>query len=391
MKKIILVKYGEISLKGRNRYLFEAALIENIKLGTGLKSSQIRNHYGRIYIYLEENAPNAIYLKALKNIFGIVDATLAYELPLSYDLEPLKQVVRDLLKPVLFSSATFKIDTRRTHKNFPLDSMQVNAALGGVVLDQFPNWKVNLNDPQMAICVEIREEGIFTYLDDSAEKGVGGLPVGVSGKGLLLLSGGIDSPVAGWSMMKRGMSIDAIHFHSFPYTGEKAKEKAIDLAKALVKWKHRPIQLFIPNFTPIQEIINQQCPEGAWTILHRRFMLRIAEKIGRYDALITGDNLGQVASQTIQNMSVIGQATRLPILRPLIAFDKQEIIVKAKQLDTYRISNRPFEDCCTVFAPKNPATKARESEILMAEQLLPVEELITNAIEKTEIIKLGLE
>lgn len=396
MKKIILVKYGEISLKGRNRHFFESMLLDNICLATGLVRKNIKHHYGRIYISLEENADIVAYEKALKKVFGIVGFAIAYELPITDRVDDLKPILTELLqKQVFHSIQTFCVDTRRIKKDFPLESPQVNSILGGVVLEKFPHWQVNIKHPDLRICLEIRPEGVFIYLEQNAVRGPGGLPIGVSGKGLLLLSGGIDSPVAGWSLMKRGMLIDAIYFHSFPYTGEKAKEKVIDLAKVLAQWKLRPVQLCIPYFTKIQETINAQCPEDYWTILHRRMMVRIAEKIATgagpdghyYQALITGDNLGQVASQTIHNIAAVSAATHLPILRPLISFDKQEIITLAEKIGTYAISKRPFADCCTLFAPKNPQTKSIPAEIIAAEKYLDIESLITESLEKMEIIK----
>lgn len=395
MKKIILIKYGEIGLKGKNRYFFESKLMENIRLATGVSRHHLKHRYGRIYLYIEDDQQTIRYEQALKKVFGVVGFAPAVELPLTHDRDALNRLIIELLKQQDLQSITsFSIDTRRIEKSFPLTSPAVNSALGAMVLEHFPQWKVNIKNPDICVCIEIRSEGIFVYLDQQAATGAGGLPVGVSGNGLLLLSGGIDSPVAGWSLMKRGMLIDAIYFHSFPYTGDKAKEKAVDLARVLTQWKLRAIQLYIPYFTKIQETINQSCPQASWTILHRRFMLRIAEKIatgasrdGRYyQALITGDNLGQVASQTIQNIAVVSQVTPLPVLRPLISFDKQEIITVANRIGSYAISNRPFADCCTLFAPKNPQTKGTLAEIVDAEKNLDIEALVNEALEKMEVI-----
>jgi thiamine biosynthesis protein ThiI len=397
MKKIILIKYGEIGLKGKNRHFFESMLMENIRIATGVGARDLKHYYGRIYLRLTDEQQLIACERALKQVFGVVGFAQAFELPLTDNIDSLKPLIIELLQQqATAQTATFSIDTRRIEKNFPLESPAVNCALGGVVLENFPHWKVNIKQPDIRVCVEIRAEGMFVYLDHQSTKGPGGLPVGVSGKGLLLLSGGIDSPVAGWSLMKRGMLIDAIYFHSFPYTGDKAKEKVLDLAKILTQWKQRAIQVCIPYFTKIQETINQNCPQDSWTILHRRMMLRVAEKIAHgaspdghyYHALITGDNLGQVASQTIQNIAVVSQATHLPILRPLISFDKQDIVTLARQIGSYTISNRPFADCCTLFAPKNPQTKAVAAEIIAAEQKLDIDALVNEALAKMEIVKI---
>ena len=391
MKKVILIKYGEIALKGRNRHQFESSMVENIRLATGANAMAVEKQRGRFYLHLSEEKQVPHYSEALQRVFGIVGFAVADRLALHADLEAVERVILQRIKTLESRSLSFRIDTRRASKLFPLDSMEISKKIGTMVLSHFPHWKVNLNNPDFSIFIEVRDEGIFIYSSDDCGKGPGGLPVGVGGRGLLLLSGGIDSPMAGWTLLKRGMAIDALYFHSFPYTGEKAKEKVVDLTRILTRWKLRAIHLYIPYFTHLQETINKNCPESAWTILHRRFMMRIAEKVAKssYHALITGENLGQVASQTIQNISVINKVTDLPILRPLISFDKQEIVKMAQQIGTFRISSRPYQDCCTLFSPKNPETKAKEGEILKAEEKLPFDLLISETLEKMEIIRIN--
>lgn len=391
MKKVILIKYGEIALKGKNRYQFELSMIKNIRLATGEHSIAVEKKRGRFYLHLSEEKQVAYYSKALKRVFGIVGFSVANRLTLHTNLKTVEKAVLQRIETLGSNSLSFRIDTRRASKLFPLDSMEINKKIGAVVLSRFPHWKVNLNNPDFSIFIEVRDEGIFIYSSEDYRKGPGGLPVGMGGGGLLLLSGGIDSPVAGWTLLKRGMAIDALYFHSFPYTGEKAKEKVIDLTRILTRWKLRAIHLYIPYFTHVQETINKNCPKSMWTILHRRFMMRIAAKIAKssYHALITGENLGQVASQTIQNISVINRVTDLTILRPLISFDKQEIIKIAQKIGTFHISSRPYQDCCTLFTSKNPETKAKEEEILKAEEKLPFDALISETLEKMKIIRIN--
>lgn len=391
MKKVILIKYGEIALKGKNRHQFESSMMTNIRLATGVNAMAVEKQRGRFYLHLSKEKQVPHYSEALKWVFGIVGFAVADRLALRTNLEAVEKAILQRIETLGSKSLSFRIDARRASKLFPLDSMEINKKIGTVLLSHFPHWKVNLNNPELSIFIEVRDEGIFVYSSDDYGKGYGGLPVGMGGRGLLLLSGGIDSPVAGWTLLKRGMAIDALYFHSFPYTGEKAKEKVIDLTRILTRWKLRTIHLYVPYFTHVQETINKNCPESTWTILHRRFMMRIATKVAKssYHALITGENLGQVASQTIQNISIINKATDLPILRPLISFDKQEIIKMAEQIGTFRISSRPYQDCCTLFAPKNPETKAKEGEILKAEETLPFDALISEALEKMEIIRMN--
>lgn len=388
MQKVILIKYGEIALKGKNRHIFESSLVKNICLAFGSGVIVLEKQRGRIYLRLTEKG-FWYYQELLSRVFGIIGFAEAFRLPLDSNISEIVEIIISCIRKLKNQSLTFCIDSRRSFKNFHLDSLEINKLIGKKVLQCFPSFKVDLNCPELTIFIEIRKEGVFGYTNFDYMKGSGGLPVGVGGRGLLLLSGGIDSPVAGWALLKRGMLIDAVYFHSFPYTGEKAKQKVIDLARVLTRWKLRAVNLYIPYFTQVQELVNKRCPESTWTIIHRRFMIRICEKLAvpSYQALITGENLGQVSSQTIENIAVINKVTRLPILRPLISLDKQDIINLAEQINTFQISKRPYPDCCSLFAPKRPETKAKEEEILEAEKLLPIESLIAQALEKMEVVQ----
>lgn len=404
MKTVFLIRYGEIGLKGKNRGDFEKALLDNILEATGTNSDNTRRHHGRIYMLIADEAvhfdrPEIVAKQqALSRTFGIVAHACAYRLPASADVETIQQGVDQLLAATQsLSDRTFRIKAKRTNNRFPLSASQINQQMGEYVLTNHRNWQVNLDNPDLSIYIEARAEGIFLYSNRYNEKGPGGLPTGVSGKGLLLLSGGIDSPAAGWLMLKRGMEIDPVYFHSYPYTSNKAKEKVIDLAKVLVEWKARPMTLYIPHFTQLQVAINKKCPQSTWTILHRRFMMRISERIAhqkadqsatRYQTLITGENLSQVASQTIDNIEVISETVNIPILRPLIGYDKQQIVSLADDIDTFEISKTPYVDCCHLFAPENPETKARLYKIERAEQALDSEQLIDEALREMEVITL---
>ncbi len=400
MRTVILLKYGELALKGLNRSRYEKALMNNISAATRIPRNKIVSRRGRMYIRFEEGSTSSSpevqdALQNLKYVLGLVGFSPAYEMKSDSTLEEIGETCLKVIPNI--ESATFKIDSRRSHKAFPHNSKEINERLGGVILKNKPNWKVKLKNPDIAIYVEARSEGVYVFTNLMEKRAHGGLPVGTSGRALTLLSGGIDSPVAGWMMQKRGVLTDCVYFHSYPYTGNKVKEKVIDLATKLVKWKQQDLKLFIPYFTKIQAEINKTCPEPLWTILHRRFMMRIAEEIAlmkikennkRYQALITGDNLGQVASQTIYNIGVIDQATELPIFRPLLGMDKQEIVSIATEIDTFDISKQPHADCCTVFASRRPQTQGRISEAVEAEKLLNIEELIEESIQKMEIIKI---
>ncbi|HHW47916.1 MAG TPA: tRNA 4-thiouridine(8) synthase ThiI [Clostridiaceae bacterium] len=399
MKKIILVRYGEIILKGQNRPVFEAKLANNIKWALyGLGGINVTRSQGRIYIEpLKEDYDFDAAFKRLKKVFGIVSFSPVWEV--GSDIDEIKKhsvdIVKDMLERGVFQKqktgerqkVKFKVETKRGNKRFPMKSPEISAEIGGYLLGNIPLLTVDVNDPDFILYVEVREH---TYIYSEIIPANGGLPVGTSGKALLLLSGGIDSPVAGWMMAKRGIEIDAIHFHSYPYTSERAKEKVIELARILSEYCQK-INLYIVPFTEIQLAINDNCPHEQLTIIMRRAMMKIAEQIAKSTgslALITGESLGQVASQTIQSLAVTNAAVEMPVFRPLIGMDKNEVIDIARRIDTYETSILPYEDCCTVFVAKHPNTRPQLKKIQDSESKLNLDEMIKTAIENTEKIEI---
>ncbi len=387
MDKVLSVSVGEIALKGLNRRYFEDKLISQLK--SSLKEVQ----HGRIYkeqgkIYIESDGDDLEeIINRVKKIFGIVHISPCIRV--AKDIEELKKAVIEVMrnKKEEGSVKTFKVETNRVDKQFPLKSPEVSRQMGAVILKNVKGLSVDVNNPDIYVYVDIKGH-IYVYTDKI--KGYGGLPVGTNGKGLLLLSGGIDSPVAGFLMAKRGVEISAIHFHSYPFTSERAEEKVKTLAKILSSYTGK-IKMYSVNILDIQKEINQKCPEDQMTILSRRFMMRIAEKVAidnGIDALITGESLGQVASQTIQSLSVTNASVNLPIFRPLIGLDKTEIIEIAKDIETYETSILPYDDCCTLFLPKHPVTKPRLKDIEESEKNLNVEELINKALETMTVYEI---
>jgi len=389
MYQAILVRYGEISLKGNNRSYFVNRLIENIRKtlkGTG--RFKVESTFGRVYIYIEDKPDQ--YLEKLKLTPGIV--SMSPVAITEVDFDKIKDLALDVFKyAVQDYPTTFKVQTSRPNKDFPLKSPEVNMELGAYLLTEINSENndkltVDVHNPEHLLSVEIRKDKVLVYTETIY--GVGGLPVGSSGRGLLLLSGGIDSPVAGWLGMKRGMTIDGIYFHSFPYTSDRAKEKVLDLANILTRYGGS-INLFISHFTDIQMEIQKVCPSKYTITIMRRMMLRIASKIAIQNknlALLTGESIGQVASQTLESIHVINEVTNLPILRPLITMDKNEIIQIAREIGTYETSILPYEDCCTIFVPKHPVTRPSLTEAHKAEEKLDIENLISESIEKSETI-----
>ena len=392
MEKTILVRYGEISLKGKNRAFFEQQLIKNIKSAIReLGPYQLEQTYGRIFIHIESGNINAV-LSRLKLIPGIVSISPVVVAPLDYsELE--KAALKIMQQAVVSYPASFKVESKRANKKFPLKSPEISREIGGYLLNNFNNGEqnrltVDLHRPDYTLYLEIRAKQSYLYTNIIA--GPGGLPVGSSGRGLLLLSGGIDSPVAGWLGMKRGMQFDAIYFHSPPYTSDRAKEKVIELAHILSRYNGK-INLFVNYFTEIQQAIRKNCPPPYYITIMRRMMLRIATTIARNNqhlALLTGESIGQVASQTLESINVINQVTNLAILRPLITMDKTEIVSLAREIGTYDTSILPYADCCTIFVPENPVIRPGLAQTLQAEKDLPVEELSTKSIEKTELLSI---
>ncbi len=387
MDKVLSVSVGEIALKGLNRRYFEDKLISQLK--SSLKKVQhgrIYKEQGKIYIECDGDDYEEI-ISRVKKIFGIVHISPCIRV--GKDIEELKKAVIEVMrnKKEEGSVKTFKVETNRVDKQFPLKSPEVSRQMGAVILKNVKGLSVDVNNPDIYVYVDIKGH-IYVYTDKI--KGYGGLPVGTNGKGLLLLSGGIDSPVAGFLMAKRGVEISAIHFHSYPFTSERAEEKVKTLAKILSSYTGK-IKMYSVNILDIQKEINQKCPEDQMTILSRRFMMRIAERVAidnEIDALITGESLGQVASQTMQSLAVTNASVSLPIFRPLIGLDKTEIIEIAKDIETYETSILPYDDCCTLFLPKHPVTKPRLMDIEESEKNLDVEELINKALETMTVYEI---
>lgn len=387
MYSTYLVRYGEIGLKGKNRPQFERRLMDNIS--RALKKvgpARVSRVYGRLVV--ESEADPALVVERLQKVFGIVGVSPVLRLPLEEEaicagaLEALKDAAAGL-GAAPGSPVTFKVEARRSNKGFPLTSPELNGLVGAYLLQNYPGLQVDVHDPQIRVRVEIREKNAFVYAADVP--GIGGLPVGAGGRALLLLSGGIDSPVAGWMAMKRGIEIEAVHFHSFPFTGEKSLEKVRDLCRILTHYTAR-IKLHVVHFTDIQKEIQVYCPEELRVTIMRRMMFRLATRIaGQREALalVTGESVGQVASQTLESMRTINQVTDLPVLRPLVGMDKLEIIQRAHRIGTYETSVLPYEDCCTLFLPRHPATRPDPGQAARAEEPLAVDELLAGALERT--------
>ncbi|HEY8363677.1 MAG TPA: tRNA uracil 4-sulfurtransferase ThiI [Tissierellaceae bacterium] len=384
MDKVISVSFGELALKGLNRRFFEDQLVSNIKRAIkDIGFDKIYKEQGKLYIEAnEENFPQI--LNRLKKVFGLVNISPCIRT--EKDMEFIEKAAIEIMNEKLRDNniKTFKVESRRSDKNFPLNSQEISRKIGGVILKNFPNLTVDVHNPDTYLYIDIKQEA---YLYTDIIKGYGGLPVGTNGKGLLLLSGGIDSPVAGFLMARRGVEISAVHYHSYPFTSERSEEKVKDLASILARYTGK-IKLFSVNILEIQKEINLKCKEDQMTILSRRFMMKIAERIALkegIDALITGESLGQVASQTVQSINVTNSAVRIPVLRPLIGFDKVDIVKIAQDIETYETSILPYDDCCTLFLPKHPVTKPKLEDILKSEELLNVEQLIEDAIENMKV------
>lgn len=390
MERVILIRYGEIYLKGQNRPYFERMLLNNIKKSLAdMPGVKVFKAQGRFYV--ENYEDEAAVIQALTRVFGIVSISPAYKV--DKDFETLFHYSAEFMESLLSGLQdkdvlTFKVESRRADKNFPMDSMTINCEMGGRLLEKFPRLKVDVHHPDVILNIEVRE---FGYLYHKIIPCAGGMPVGTNGKAALLLSGGIDSPVAGWMIAKRGVELTAVHFHSFPYTSDRSKEKVIDLCRILTRYCG-PIRLHVVPFTRIQQELYEKCPDNQLTVLMRRYMMKIAEEVARSEeavALITGESIGQVASQTIESLAVTNDAVSMPVFRPLIGFDKIDIMNIARNIDTYETSILPFEDCCTVFTPKHPVTHPKLEKIRLSEKLLNGEELIKEAIDNIEVIKLG--
>lgn len=384
MDRVLSISIGEIALKGKNRKYFEDKLISRMRRAiNGLDYTKIYKEQGKIYIEApEDNFENMI--DRLKKVFGLVYISPCIRV--EKDMEEIEKAIIQIMKEKQLKDSvkTFKVKTKRVDKNFPFKSPEVSKKMGGVILKNVQGLKVDIHNPDTYVFIDIKQNA---YIYTDRIEGYGGLPIGTNGKGLLLLSGGIDSPVAGFLIAKRGVEISGIHFHSYPFTSERAEEKVKNLAKILSIYTGR-IKLYSINILQIQKELNAKCPEDEMTILSRRFMMRIAEKIALdndVDALITGESLGQVASQTIKGLSVTNAAVDMPILRPLIGLDKVEIIDIAKDIGTYETSILPYDDCCTLFLPKHPVTKPKLADIEKSEEAIDVENLTEEAIANMDI------
>ena len=390
MNEIILLKLGEVVLKGLNRRSFEDKLVSNIR--------RRLQHYGSFHVYSKQST---IYVEpqgescdldgayaACKQVFGIIAATRARSCP--KDKDAIFHCARNYLGAQLQAARTFKVETKRADKTFPMTSIQLSQYVGGELDELYPDLKVDVHHPELTVHIEVRDYAAFVHADP--EPGAGGLPVGMGGRALSLLSGGIDSPVASWMIAKRGVIVDMIHYYSYPYTSPEAKEKVLELARLLVPYTGKQCVHVVP-FTKIQEELRRSCPEELFTILMRRFMMRIACRVAEKNgihALVTGESVGQVASQTLDAMVCTDAVCTLPVLRPLVGMDKEEIVRVSRKIGTFETSILPYEDCCTVFTPKHPRTKPKPEELDEAEQALDVEAMVEDAVAGIERIMLDL-
>ncbi len=384
-----LIKYGEIGLKGKNRYLFEDALMRQIRYA--LKdvegTFEVHRSQGRIYVECDGYYDYEETVEALKRVFGIVGICPVVHVE-DKGFEELKKDVVDYMNQMYpDKNTTFKVEARRGKKSYPKTSMEINCDLGEAILDAFPEIRVDVHKPAIKLNIEVRD---LIYIYSEIIPGPGGMPVGTNGKAMLLLSGGIDSPVAGYMISKRGVTLEATYFHAPPYTSERAKQKVVDLAKLVAKYSG-PIKLNVVNFTDIQLYIYEKCPHEELTIIMRRYMMKIAEHFAKESGclgLITGESIGQVASQTMQSLAATNDVCTLPVYRPVIGFDKQEIVEIAEKINTFETSILPFEDCCTIFVAKHPVTKPNINVIRRSEENLAekIDELFEEAIRTVEVI-----
>lgn len=394
MYSAFLIKYAEIATKGKNRYIFEDALVHNIvyQLKNVDGIFHVRKENGRIYVETEGKYDYDETVSALQRVFGIVGICPVVLIEDKGFDDLAAEVIRHIEETYENKNFSFKVDARRARKNYPMSSMEINAELGGRILEAFPETRVDVHHPQVMIHVEIRP---MINIYSTEIPGPGGMPLGTAGKAMLLLSGGIDSPVAGYMIAKRGVTIEATYFHAPPYTSERAKQKVIDLAKKVARYSGR-IKLNIVNFTDIQLYIYEQCPHEELTIIMRRYMMKIAEHFAKQDnclALVTGESIGQVASQTMQSLAATNEVCTIPVFRPCIAMDKQDIITISEKIDTYETSILPFEDCCTIFVAKHPVTKPNLTFIKKSEEKLQekIDALMQTAIDTVEVVTVDAE
>ena len=390
MHEIILCKLGEVVLKGLNRHSFETKLMSNIRRRTQ-KFGKFKIYSRQSTIYVEpvgDGCDLAGAYAACKQVFGLI--AIARAVPCEKSKEAILETAKAYLGDSLCKAGSFKVESKRADKSFPMSSIQISQWVGGMLHDAFPHLKVDVHTPELTVYVEIREDA--AYVHAPAEPAAGGLPLGMGGSALSLLSGGIDSPVSSYMMAKRGVVLEMLHFAAPPYTSDLARQKVLQLAQELTPWCGR-MSVHIVPLTEIQEQIRKQCPEEYFTLITRRFMMRIADKLAKeFDcrALITGENLGQVASQTMEALRVSEDVTDLPVLRPLIGMDKEEIVRIARHIGTFDTSILPYEDCCTVFTPRHPKTKPHVEEVREIESVLDIEGLVSRAMEQREVVKVKL-
>ena len=388
MHEMILCKLGEVVLKGLNRRSFEDKLMSNVNRRVS-KCGNFRVYSKQSTIYVEpkdDECDIEAAFESCKKIFGIIAVSKA--LPCEKDIQKIISAAKNYLACEMRTARSFKVESKRADKTFPLTSIQISQQVGGALHQAFPTCEVNVHDPELVVHIEIRDDA--AYVHGPAEEGAGGLPIGMGGRAVSLLSGGIDSPVASYMIAKRGVELEMIHFASPPYTSEQAREKVLQLARELVPWCGR-LNVTIVPFAGIQEEIRRNCPEDHFTLIMRRFMMRLADALARdlnCRALVTGESLGQVASQTMDALAVSGDVTDLPILRPVIGMDKEEIVRIARHIGTFETSILPYEDCCTVFTPRHPKTRPHVEEVREMEQALDVEGLVRRAMDGREVVKL---
>ena len=387
MNQIFLLKLGEIVLKGANRKQFENRLKANVaRRMHPFGDFKVSILQSTVYVEPQDDQCDVDGAwEACQTIFGVV--SLCRCRPCEKDLDAIYAAILAYLGDDLAAASSFKVESKRSDKRFPLNSIQISQHIGGMLAEAFPHVAVDVHNPEYTVYVEVRD--FAAYVHGPAEPGAGGLPTGVGGRAAVLLSGGIDSPVAGYMIAKRGVELECIHFFSYPYTSELAKDKVLELARRMTRYCGR-MSVNVVGFTEIQEAIRDHCPEEYFTIIMRRFMMRISERIARdhgCGCLVTGENLGQVASQTMQAMAVTHAVVQLPVFHPLIGMDKEEIVTIARKIDTLETSILPYEDCCTVFTPKHPKTKPKLAAVETVESRLDVEGLIERALQNTEIVK----
>nr|WP_077391007.1 tRNA uracil 4-sulfurtransferase ThiI [Mobilibacterium timonense] len=386
--RLYIVRCGEVALKGMNKPYFERVLLERVRNAIACWDNDSHWNGGLMLVRIGGDVPVDDAVRKLSKVFGV--ATVSPAISVEKDMDAIGEAaaafVRDLRREE--DIRTFKVKAKRADKSFPVQSPEIGAMVGGSILSGVPDIRVDVHEPDLKLFVDVRREAAYIYRDKI--KGFGGLPLGTNGKGLILMSGGIDSPVAAFMMAKRGMRIEAIHFHSYPYTSKRAQRKVEDLCRVLAGYMGT-ITMHVINLLPIQEEIVKNCPEDETTILVRRFMMRIAEEVAKKTKnmmLITGEDLGQVASQTVEALVVTDSVVDMPVMRPLIAMDKVDIMDKAKEIGTYDLSIQPYEDCCTVFLPKHPVTKPKLDRIQKSESALDVEGLVKAAVDSDEIVEI---